>query len=276
MPVVALESTIIAHGFPRPRNLEVAGEMEDAVSACGAVPATIGVIDGRAVVGLDAAELDRMATGDVAKLNVSNLAVALAAGITGATTVSATLRIAGAVGIRVMATGGIGGVHRLPPTDVSSDLPELGRFSGVVVSSGAKSFLDLPATLDYLETVGVTVVGYGVSEFPAFYSVSSGLGLTSTVHSPAEAAAVVRAAVDIGGGSVLVANPVPAAAALDPQDVARWTTAALTEAADASGLDSSPAVLAAMAAASGGRTVTANAALAVANATLAAQIAVAL
>jgi pseudouridine-5'-phosphate glycosidase len=275
-PVVALESTIIAHGFPRPRNLEVAIGLEGAVTELGAVPATVAVVDGTVVVGLDRDELERIATKPVDKLNVSNLAVAVATGGSGATTVSATLRAAGLAGISIMATGGIGGVHRDQPSDVSSDLTEMARSRVAIVASGAKAFLDLPATLDYLETTGVTVVGYRTDTFPAFYSRSSGLSLQATVHSPGAAAAVINAARDIDGGSVFVANPVPEDAALDPDDVAEWTRHALARANEAgiAGAARSPFVLAALAELSAGQTVDANAALARANAVLAAQVAV--
>ena len=277
-PVVALESTIIAHGFPSPRNREVAAAMEGAVTDGGALGATIGVLDGDLVVGMDGAELDRIAFEPMAKVNTANLAFVMADGGSGATTVSATTRAAALAGIAVMATGGIGGVHRTPPTDVSADLAELARHPLGVVSSGAKSFLDLPATLQYLETAGIGVVGYGTDEFPAFYSRSSGLPLAHVVETPQAAAALIATSQEIEGSAVLIANPIPADAALEPDEVAALTAEARAR-ADEAGVDGperSPFVLAAMAEISGGRTVEANAALATANATLAAQIAVAL
>jgi pseudouridine-5'-phosphate glycosidase len=276
MPVVALESTIIAHGFPRPRNLELARELEKTIAAAGVLPATVGVLDGRLIVGLTADELERIAVQDVAKLNVANLAVAIATGASGATTVSATLRAARLAGISIMATGGIGGVHRGNGNDVSADLGELARVPIGAVASGAKAFLDLAATLDYLETAGVTVIGYRTDHFPAFYSPSSGLPLADRVDSPTEAAAVIAAARTVAGGGVLIANPIAPRHALDPDEVVAWTRLAeeRADAATVSGPARSPFVLSSLAEISDGRTVEANAALANGNAGLAAAIAV--
>lgn len=274
-PVVALESTIIAHGFPRPRNLALALELESVVAKAGARPATIGVLDGRLIVGLDSDELVRIATDDVAKLNASNMAMALADGSSGATTVSATLRAARLAGIGVMATGGIGGVHRGASHDISADLPEMASSPIGVVSSGAKAFLDLAATLDYLETLGVAVVGYRTSDFPAFYSTSSGLALSNTVDSPTAAAAVIGAARELGDAGVLVANPVPIDSAIARDEVESWTAEATAQADEAgiTGLERSPFVLGRLVDISGGRVVETNAALAESNAKLAAEIA---
>jgi pseudouridine-5'-phosphate glycosidase len=276
LPVVALESTIIAHGFPRPRNLEVARDLERAVAAGRALPATVGVLDGSLIVGLSGDELERIATEDVAKLNVANLAAAIASGGSGATTVSATLRAARLAGIAIMATGGIGGVHRGDGADVSADLTEMAAAPIGVVSSGAKAFLDLKATLDYLETAGVTVVGYRTDRFPAFYSPSSGLPLADRVDSPAAAAAVIAAARIMAGAGVLVANPIPSQHALDADEVAGWTRLAeeRADAAAVTGPARSPFVLQSLAEISNGRTVEANAALAEDNARLAAAIAI--
>ncbi|MER7953307.1 pseudouridine-5'-phosphate glycosidase [Streptomyces sp. NPDC096030] len=221
-PVVALESTIIAHGLPRPRNLAVAGELEALVRAEGAVPATIAVIDGVAHVGLDARGLARIAEDPaVRKLGHRDLAPALATGATGATTVSATAWLADAAGIRVFATGGLGGVHRqwTETQDESADLRLLSRVGITVVCAGVKSILDVPATLQRLETLGVTVVGYGTEHFPGFYLASSGEPVDWTLRTPEEVAGVIRAQDALGGprGAMIVANPVPVAEQLDPE-----------------------------------------------------------
>ncbi|MFE5630518.1 pseudouridine-5'-phosphate glycosidase [Streptomyces sp. NPDC056543] len=221
-PVVALESTIIAHGLPRPRNLAVAGELEALVRAGGAVPATIAVIDGVAHVGLDARGLARIAEDPaVRKLGHRDLAPALATGATGATTVSATAWLADAAGIRVFATGGLGGVHRqwTETQDESADLRLLSRVGVTVVCAGVKSILDVPATLQRLETLGVTVVGYGTEHFPGFYLASSGEPVDWTLRTPEDVARVIRAQDALGGprGAMIVANPVPVAEQLDPE-----------------------------------------------------------
>jgi len=213
-PVVALETTLVTHGLPRAEGLTVAAELEDVVRAGGAVPATIGVLDGRLRVGLSAGELQRLADAPgVAKLNLSNLASQLASGGPGSTTVAATLLAAHGAGIEVMATGGIGGVHRDAGQtgDVSADLTALGRFPVAVVCSGAKAVLDLPRTLEALETLGVPVYGLGTDRFPAFYRRDSGLPVDHAFDAPADLAAAVRAHFDLGLGSgVVVAHPVPA------------------------------------------------------------------
>ncbi|MFJ5553104.1 pseudouridine-5'-phosphate glycosidase [Streptomyces sp. NPDC093225] len=222
LPVVALESTIIAHGLPRPRNLRVGEELEALVCAEGGVPATIAVLDGVPYVGLDKAQLERIA-GDTAvrKLGHRDLAPALAAGATGATTVSATAFLAARAGLRVFATGGLGGVHRdwTLTQDESADLALLARTRITVVCAGVKSILDVPATLQRLETLGVAVVGYGTDRFPGFYLSSSGEPVDWTVHSPREVAAVMAAQEALGGpeSALLVANPVPEAEQLDPE-----------------------------------------------------------
>ncbi|MFF9911097.1 pseudouridine-5'-phosphate glycosidase [Streptomyces sp. NPDC013457] len=221
-PVVALESTIIAHGLPRPRNLAVAGELEALVRAGGAVPATIAVIDGVAHVGLDERGSARIAEDPaVRKLGHRDLAPALATGATGATTVSATAWLADAAGIRVFATGGLGGVHRewTESQDESADLRLLSRVGVTVVCAGVKSILDVPATLQRLETLGVTVVGYGTEHFPGFYLASSGEPVDWTLRTPEEVAGVMRAKDALGGppGAMIVANPVPVTEQLDPE-----------------------------------------------------------
>ncbi|MFE2009545.1 pseudouridine-5'-phosphate glycosidase [Streptomyces sp. NPDC059491] len=236
-PVVALESTIIAHGLPRPRNLAVAVELEELVRAGGAVPATVAVVDGTARVGLDPAALTRIAEDPaVRKLGHRDLAPALATGVTGATTVSATAWLAHAAGIRVFATGGLGGVHRAwsETQDESADLRLLAWVGITVVCAGVKSILDVPATLQRLETLGVTVVGYGTRHFPGFYLSSSGEPVDWTLHTPEEVARVMRAQDALGGpaAALVVANPVPQADQLDPALHDRVLAQALTAAGE--------------------------------------------
>ncbi|MEV0490463.1 pseudouridine-5'-phosphate glycosidase [Streptomyces atratus] len=220
-PVVALESTIIAHGLPRPRNLRVAEELEELVRSAGAVPATIAVLDGRAHVGLDKSQLKRVA-GDptMRKLGHRDLAPALATGASGATTVSATAFLAARTGLRVFATGGLGGVHRewTETQDESADLRLLARTGITVVCAGVKSILDVPATLQRLETLGVGVLGYRTEHFPGFYLSSSGEPVDWTVRTPEEVAEVMRAGKALGGppAALIVANPVPHEDQLDP------------------------------------------------------------
>ncbi|MFD9501715.1 pseudouridine-5'-phosphate glycosidase [Streptomyces sp. NPDC060035] len=221
-PVVALESTIIAHGLPRPRNLQVAEELEELVRKAGAVPATVAVLDGRAHVGLTTDRLERVA-GDPAmrKLGHRDLAPALALGASGATTVSATAFLAARAGLRIFATGGLGGVHRewTETQDESADLRLLARTGITVVCAGVKSILDVPATLQRLETLGVGVLGYGTEHFPGFYLSSSGEPVDWTVRTPQEVADVMRAREELGGpaAALIVANPVPEEEQLDPE-----------------------------------------------------------
>ncbi|NUK04283.1 pseudouridine-5'-phosphate glycosidase [Streptomyces lunaelactis] len=220
-PVVALESTIIAHGLPRPRNLAVAEELEELVRSGGAVPATVAVLDGQPHIGLDKEQLERIARDDgVRKFGHRDLAPALAAGASGATTVSATAFLAARAGIRVFATGGLGGVHRewTETQDESADLRLLAQTRIAVVCAGVKSILDVPATLQRLETLGVTIVGYGTDRFPGFYLTSSGEGVDWTVRTPEEVAEVIRAKEALGGpeSALIVANPVTEAEQLDP------------------------------------------------------------
>lgn len=220
-PVVALESTIISHGLPRPDNLTIAQRIEQIVRDHGAVPATIGMIDGQLIVGLDAGQLERLATRtDVVKLSVRDLAVAAAAGVDGATTVASTSAVAAAAGIEVFATGGLGGVHRLASDtfDESADLTTLSRTPICVVSAGVKSILDVGATLERLETLGVGVVGYATRQFPGFYLTDSGFGIDWSVDTPEAVAKVMRARREhaVSSAALVVANPLPPSEQLDP------------------------------------------------------------
>jgi pseudouridine-5'-phosphate glycosidase len=220
-PVVALESTLISHGLPRPDNLTVAREAERTVRAEGAVPATVGVIGGVAKVGLEPEDLELLATAEnVRKLSARDLAVAAAKGSDGATTVAATAHLAALAGIRLFATGGLGGVHReaRESWDVSADLATLARTPVAVVCSGVKSILDVPATLEHLETLGVPVVGFRTQRFPGFYLADSGSPLDWVVESEEEAARVIQALPTLGfeSSGLVVANPIPEAEQLDP------------------------------------------------------------
>ncbi|PSM42182.1 pseudouridine-5-phosphate glycosidase [Streptomyces dioscori] len=231
-PVVALESTIIAHGLPRPRNLQVALELEEAVRQEGAVPATIAVLDGQPHVGLDKEQVERVANEDgIRKLGHRDLPLAIATGASGATTVSATALLAAQAGVRVFATGGLGGVHRewTLTQDESADLGLLARTRITVVCAGVKSILDVPATLQRLETLGVAVAGYGTDRFPGFYLSDSGHPVEWTLESPGEVAAVMRAQDTLDGpaAALIIANPVPGAQQLDPALHARVLADAL-------------------------------------------------
>jgi pseudouridine-5'-phosphate glycosidase len=280
-PVVALESTIISHGMPYPKNLETARRVEAAIRAEGAVPATIAVLDGRIRVGLAAAELERLATArDLAKLSRRDLAVAVATGGSGATTVAATMIGAALAGIAVFATGGIGGVHRGGESslDISADLEELARTPVAVVCAGAKAILDLRRTLEYLETRGVPVIGFGTDAFPAFYSRDSGLAVDRRADSAAEVAAIMAAARRLRlGGGLLVANPIPATHALPRAAVEAAITTALDDAErDAiRGKAVTPFLLARLESITGGASLAANVELVESNARVAAAIAVA-
>ena len=279
--VVALESTVIAHGLPRPLNLDMAHRLEQLVRKCGAVPATIAVLDGKLIVGLDDAQIERIADEgrEVHKLSCRDLSVAVARGWDGATTVATTMWIANRVGIAVFATGGIGGVHRGTLADVSADLPELARTPMTVVCSGAKSVLDLAATREWLETYGVTVVGYGCSEMPAFYTRRSGLPIDVRADSAHEVAMLARARNELGlEGAILVTVPVP----IEVEVAGDVIESALDEALDEAerlktgGRDVTPFLLARMSERTGGATLAANVALLENNARVAAEIARAL
>jgi pseudouridine-5'-phosphate glycosidase len=278
--VVALESTVIAHGLPYPTNVKVARRMEDIVRAHGAIPATIAVLSGRPRVGLDDDELEHLATAaGIRKVSRRDLPVVVAQAGDGATTVASTATIAAWAGIEVFATGGIGGVHRDAEYDISNDLPTLASVPVAVVCAGAKSILDLRATLEWLETAGVTVVGYGTDEFPAFYSIHSGLPVDVRVGSPREAAAIIRASRQMGlPGGTLIAVPVPAAHELPAEYLASIIASALDE-ASSQGIEGSattPFLLKWIAENTGGASLRANVALLENNAAVAAQIAVAL
>ena len=277
-PVVALESTIVAHGMPYPDNLQTAREVESIVRAEGAVPATVAVVDGAIQVGCDEATLERLASEPgVAKVSRRDMPVVLANNRLGATTVSGTLIGAGLAGISVFVTGGIGGVHRgvAESWDISADLDELAQHNVAVVSAGAKSILDLPKTLEVLETKGITVLGYGTDEFPAFFTPHSGLRLSHRADSPDEVARVMAAKWGLGlEGGILVANPVPAEHGFDAQAA---TERALND-ANAQGVEGkalTPFLLKHIAEATQGRSLAANVALVKHNALVGARIAVA-
>ncbi|MER7937299.1 MULTISPECIES: pseudouridine-5'-phosphate glycosidase [unclassified Streptomyces] len=278
--VVALESTIIAHGLPRPRNLQVALELEEAVRHAGAVPATIAVLDGRPHVGLAKDQLERVANEDgIRKLGHRDLPLAVAAGASGATTVSATAQLAALAGIRVFATGGLGGVHRewTVTQDESADLGLLARTRITVVCAGVKSILDVPATLQRLETLGVAVAGYGTDRFPGFYLSDSGHPVEWTLETPAQVAAVMRAqdALDAADTALIVARPVPEAEQLDPELHARVLADAL-RACDREGISGqrvTPFLLDHLVRHTGGASLEANLAAVRGNVRLAARIA---
>ncbi|WP_372425284.1 pseudouridine-5'-phosphate glycosidase [Salinarimonas chemoclinalis] len=281
-PVVALESTIITHGMPWPANLETARAVEAVVRAGGAVPATIAVIAGRIRVGLDDASLEALAqTSDVMKLSRADLPFAVAAGRDGATTVAATMICAAAAGIRVFATGGIGGVHRgvEETMDVSADLEELARTPVCVVCAGAKAILDLPRTLEALETRGVPVIGYRTDDLPAFWSRSSGLPAPLRLDTPAAIATLVAAKGALGlDGGVLVTNPVPHDAEIPRAEIDAHIASALAQ-ARAEGVSAkavTPFLLGRLVALTAGRSLATNVALVKSNAALAAEIAAAL
>lgn len=284
-PLVALESALISHGLSYPQNLETAQALEQAVRENGAVPATIAVIEGKIRVGLTEKELERLATGKgVRKVSRRDLAIAVAQKLDGATTVAATMYVASLSGIEVVATGGIGGVHRGRPfarfsADISADLPELAQTRVTVVCSGAKSILDLPLTLEWLETYGVPILGYRTDEFPAFYSRQSGLPVDARVDTPEEAARIIRTKWELGlEGGVLVTVPVPEEAELPREVVEEAIERALTAAQEQgiTGKALTPFLLSQIARITEGRSLAANIALLRNNAAVAAQIAKAL
>ena len=279
-PVVALESTVIAHGLPRPQNLETARSLERIVRDEGASPATIAVLEGKLCVGLDQNQIELIGNGEnVKKISTRDLAVAVTRGWNGATTVASTLWVAHRVGIQVFATGGIGGVHRGSLPDVSADLPELAHTPMIVVCSGAKIVLDLPATREWLETRAVTVVGYGCDEMPAFYARQSGLPVDARCDSPEDVVKLFRTQRDLGiETALLVTVPVPPAAEVPQALLNKILNESLDDAEQSkiNGRDLTPFLLARMAERSEGATLDANIALLENNARVAAQIARAL
>jgi pseudouridine-5'-phosphate glycosidase len=279
-PVVALESSVLAQGLPIPANREAAERMERGVRAAGAVPAVTAVVRGAPTLGLEPADLERfLAREGVRKVSARDLAGAVVAGADGATTVAATLALARLGGVSVFATGGIGGVHREPAFDESADLVELARVPLVVVCAGAKSILDLPATLERLETLGVPVVGYRTGELPGFFTTTTGLPTSGRAESASEIAALFRAQQRLGRpGALLVVQPPPAEFALPAELVERAVAGALEAArsGDVRGAAVTPFLLGAVERATGGRSLAANLALLEANARLAGEIAAAL
>jgi pseudouridine-5'-phosphate glycosidase len=279
--VVALESTIISHGFPYPKNVELANEMEDIIRAEGAVPATIAIIDGIITCGLNEDQLLHLAkSGDVMKCSVRDLPIALAQKRTGATTVASTSFIAHQAGIRVFATGGIGGVHKAEEGgdgfDISADLLELSRTGVAVVAAGAKSILDLPATLEVLESYSVPVVGYKTNKFPAFHSISSGLNVPAMAEDMNALADIVSAHFELGvTAGMLICNPVPVEDAMSNQEVDKLVEQAGTEAvaAGVKGAEITPYILGALNRLSNGKTSEVNLSLALNNRRVAAQLA---
>ncbi|MGH3132878.1 MAG: pseudouridine-5'-phosphate glycosidase [Gaiellaceae bacterium] len=272
-PVVALETTLVAHGFPAPEGVEVGLESDVAVRSGGAVPATIGVLDGRVKIGLDSEELARF-TPEARKAGPRDLAACAVRGATGATTVGGALVAAAAVGIRFLGTGGLGGVHRgFPsPPDVSADIPALARTQAVVVSSGIKSLLDVPATMELLETLGVPVLGFRTDTLPLFYAATGGPAVPQRLDAPEDAARVAAAHWKLGGAGLLLANP--PRSSVDVEDLIEEAVAAAA-AANVSGQAVTPFVLGFLHDRSAGRTREVNRALIVANARLAAETAVA-
>jgi len=279
-PVVALESTLITHGLPRPVNLEVARRLEAVVRDNGATPATIAILGGEARVGLDASALLHLAnTANVRKVSRRDLPIVVMQAGDGATTVAATMWVAAQAGIRVFATGGIGGVHRGQPFDVSADLPELARTPVAVVCAGAKAILDLPLTLEWLETHGVPVIGYQTDEFPAFYTRSCGLPVDVRVEDTEAAAKIIRTKWEMGlEGGILLTVPVPAELELDAATGEAAIEAALEE-ADRQGVHGkalTPFLLERVSQLTGGESLRANVALLENNARIAADLAKAL
>ncbi|MFO0967169.1 MAG: pseudouridine-5'-phosphate glycosidase [Gemmataceae bacterium] len=277
-PVVALESTLIAHGLPWPLNLETARDSEAAVRAEGALPATIAVLDGRPTVGLCEAELEGLARcKNVVKASRRDLATAVAMRFTASTTVAATMALAAKAGVRILATGGIGGAHpdTTHPWDISADIAELSRTPVAVVCAGAKSILDIPRTLELLETAGVPVLGFGTDEFPAFYVQSSGQRLTARVDSARQAADICRAHWELGGCGVVLAQPIEGTVALAPDTFMSALSEAERDAVGEGvrGKELTPFLLSKLHEITHGQTLRANHALVIANARLAAQVA---
>jgi pseudouridylate synthase len=276
-PIVALESTVITHGLPIPHNLELARDMEAEVRAHGATPATIALLEGKVHIGLTEAQLTALAHMEqTRKISLRDFGIALAMGLSGGTTVAATLFVAAQAGIRVFATGGIGGVHRGAPFDISADLTQLGRSRVVVVCAGAKSILDLPATHEVLETQGVPVIGYQTSDFPGFFTRSSGLSVDQRVDTPAEAAQIALDAWEAGlNTAVLLVVPPPDETAMPAEEMEVAIQAALNEAQQAGihGAATTPFLLKRVSELTGGESMRANLDLLKNNARVAAQVA---
>jgi len=279
-PLVALETTVVTHGLPYPENIHLASEMESVVRKTGATPATVGVLEGKICIGMTSEQLEKLASADpLHKISRRDFAPVLTRGESGGTTVAGTLIAAGAAGLQVFATGGIGGVHRNAPFDISADLPELARTPLIVVCAGAKAILDLPATLEYLETIGVPVLGYRTEVFPAFYSRDSGLPVSARVDSPAEVAAVARTHWNLGlRSAILVVAPPPEEVAIPMEEVMEAIDQALSTAQEKGirGQAVTPFLLARVSQLTGQASLRANLGLLLNNARLAAQIAVAM
>ena len=279
-PVVALESTIISHGMPYPQNVETALKVEEIIRECGAVPATIAIIGGRLKAGLSAGEIDYLGKEGlkVTKASRRDLPVLVAKGVDGATTVATTMMIAAMAGIKVFATGGIGGVHRGAETtmDISADLEELGQTPVMVVCAGAKSILDLGLTLEYLETKGVPVIGFGTNTLPAFYTRESDFGVDYRIDTPAELAAVFKASNDMGMKSgMLVTNPIPVEYAMPKATIDAAIEQAIAESVEQGikGKETTPFLLARVSELTGGNSLASNIQLVFNNAKVAAQTA---
>jgi pseudouridine-5'-phosphate glycosidase len=276
-PVVALESTVITHGLPRPQNLQLARDMEKAVREAGATPATIALLEGKIHIGLSDGELVRLADSEsTLKVSHRDFATAIVKKADGGTTVAGTMYAANMAGIKVFATGGIGGVHKESAFDISTDLRSLAEIPTIVVCAGAKAILDLPATLEYLETMGVPVVGYQTDEFPAFYSLESGLGVSARLDSPKEIAEFAQAHWNLGMKSgILVTNPIPEADAIPAAKMEPIIAKASAEAIEQGihGQQLTPFLLGRISELTKGKSLKANLALLLNNARLAAQIA---
>ena len=278
-PAVALETTLLAHGLPRDRALEVFDRMCEDVHGAGAHPALVGIVRGTPIVGMTRKELiELMGLPECPKVNTSNMGVILHRRGSGATTVSTTMELATGAGVSVFATGGIGGVHRgfASHLDVSSDLAALARFPVAVVGAGVKSILDVEATREVLETLGVPVIGFRTDRFPAFYLRESDARVDARFDDEAELARYIRAEMARTGRGILVANPIPEASAIAPPQMQRWLDQATAETRDATGRDATPAILGALHRISGGATIEANIALVRSNTRLAARIAAAM
>lgn len=275
-PVVALESTVITHGLPKPVNLDLANQMEQQIRSVGVEPATIALIQGQVCVGLSSDEMEGLALAtDVHKISIRDLGAAISKGQSGGTTVAATMNISHRVGINIFATGGIGGVHRGDSGDISTDLFEISRTPVAVICSGAKAILDLPRTLEWLETAGVPVIGWQTDEFPAFFSQTSGLGLSLRADSVSEIADLLNAHWSLGFGGALICVPCPEDAGLPLDDVEAILEEALMEAEKDAirGKELTPFLLSQMSELSSGATLRANLSLLRNNALVAAQIA---